>query len=137
MEINRLDCTTRMQNTLQNPAVKEVYRLVLDKCYRMNLLPNPIDPSELSTINSEPSTESDLDNQIAQLLLPSIHKLLDKSLFDLYQVLYTIDVQEEFIKEKIMDLQNTSMIPSIIAFAIIDRLKSRYQNYPLLQNTSS
>ncbi|MGE3278716.1 MAG: hypothetical protein AB7J40_02860 [Candidatus Altimarinota bacterium] len=126
-----------MQNTLQNPAVKEVYRLVLDKCYRMNLLPNPIDPSELSTINSEPSTESDLDNQIAQLLLPSIHKLLDKSLFDLYQVLYTIDVQEEFIKEKIMDLQNTSMIPSIIAFAIIDRLKSRYQNYPLLQNTSS
>jgi hypothetical protein len=122
-----------MQNTLQNPAVKEVYRLMLDKCYRMNLIK---DENSIQSILHTDAEESDLDNQISQLLLPAINKLLDKSLFDMYQVLYTIDVQEDFIKEKIMDLQNTSMIPSIIAFAIIDRLKARYQNYALLQNPS-
>jgi hypothetical protein len=123
-----------MQNTLQNPAVKEVYRLVLDKCYRMNLIK---DEASIQAILHTDAEESDLDNKISQLLLPAINKLLDKSLFDMYQVLYTIDVQEDFIKEKIMDLQNTSMIPSIIAFAIIDRLKTRYQNYPLLNNPST
>lgn len=90
----------------------------------MNLLAEQIDPANIA---------SDFDNQLANLLLPKIHRILDKGLFDMYQILYTIDVEEEMIKEKIMDLQNASMIPSIIAFAIIDRLKSRYANYPLLQ----
>lgn len=123
-----------MNHSTQNPTVKEVYRLVLDKCYRMNLIK---DQDAIQALLESFTEESDIDNQISQLLLPAINKILDKSLFDLYQVLYTIDVQEDFIKEKIMDLENTSMIPSIIAFAIIDRLKARYQNYPLLQNTSS
>jgi len=112
----------------------EVYRLVLDKCWRMNLIK---DETSIQALLHAPGDETDLDNQIAQMLLPAINKLLDKSLFDLYQVLYTIDVEEEFIKEKIMDLENASMIPSIIAFAIIDRLKARYSNYAFLQKPAT
>jgi len=123
-----------MQRSLRNPAVKEVYRLLLDKCTRMNLIK---DETSIQALLHSDSNETDLDNQIVQLLLPAINKLLDKSLFDLYQVLYTIDVQEEFIKEKIMDLENTSMIPPIIAFAIVDRLKARYKNYAFLQKPAT
>lgn len=111
---------------------KELYRLILDKCYRMNLIK---DHEAIQTILDAASDEADLENRIAQALIPALTRLLDKSLFEVYQVLYTIDVDEEMIKEKIMDLHNTSMIPSIISFAIIDRLKARYQSYPLLQNT--
>lgn len=111
----------------ERAADLEVHRLVIDKCYRMNLLAEQIDPKNIA---------SDFDNQLANLLLPRIHRILDKGLFDMYQVLYTIDVEEEMIKEKIMDLQNASMIPSIIAFAIIDRLKVRYANYHLLKSPS-
>jgi|CXWL01.1.fsa_nt_gi hypothetical protein len=110
----------------QSQAALEVYRLVVDKCYRMNLLKNPLDLE----------SAQDFDNLIANAIMPAIIKLLDKSLFDVYQVLYTIDVPEEYIKAKIMDLENSSMIPSIIAFAIIDRLKQRYSNYALLPSTS-
>lgn len=134
MKLNRPHCSTNMQRSLRNPAVNEVYRLVLDKCWRMNLIK---DEASIQAVLHSPGDEAEVDNHIVQLLLPAIHKLLDKSLFDMYQVLYTIDVEEEFIKEKIMDLQNTSMIPSIIAFAIVDRLKARYQNYPLLQKPAT
>jgi len=125
----------------QIAAILELYRLVLDKCYRMNLIKEMIDPSsliEVSSFDSELSTiDQDLDNALAQAILPGIQKTLDKGIFDLYQVLYTIDVPEQEIKDKIMDLKNTSMIPSIIAFAIIDRLKERYKQYPLLKAGSN
>lgn len=122
-----------MEKKLGNHATKEVYRLLMDKCFRMNLIK---DETSIQALLHSDLEEAELDNQIAQLLLPAINKLLDKSLFDLYQVLYTIDVEEQFIKDKIMDLQNASMIPSIIAFAIIDRLKSRYKSYAFLQTPS-
>ena len=110
----------------------EVYQLIADKCYRMNLLKDPLSKEELAKQELE-----DLDNFIANGITPGINKLLDKGLFNLYQALYTIDVSEEEIKEKILDLENTTMIPSIIAFAIIDRLKERYQHYPSLHQSSA
>ena len=117
----------------------ELYNLIIDKCYRMNFLKEPLRADEL--INSKdspdlPSLIENLDNALAQAILPSLKKTLDKGLYDMYQVLYTIDVSEEEIKDRVMDLENTSMIPSIIAFAIIDRLKRRYRQYPLLKARS-
>jgi len=118
-------------------VLNEIYRLVIDKCYRMNLLKDQIAVQSLYKANQSISEIiNDLDNNLSQALLPRIERILDKGLFDMYQVLYTIDVEEEAIKAQIMELENTTMIPSIIAFAIIDRLKRRYQNYPLLQQAS-
>lgn len=106
------------------PEEGEIYRLIIDKCLRMNLLTDPL--------IIEHKTPADFENELAEALLPGINKLLNKSLFELYQALYVIDVSEQMIKEKIMDLENTTMIPAIVAFAIIDRLKARYRHYPLL-----
>lgn len=112
----------------------EIYSQILEKCYRMNLtqdmllVENLVDYSatKMSTLREQ------MDNSIANAIIPGIGKILDKGLFEMYQVLYTIDVEERFIKEKIMEVENITLIPSIIAFAIIDRLKARYTQYQLL-----
>jgi hypothetical protein len=117
----------------------ELYNLIIDKCYRMNFLKEPLTASDIINVKASPNLPSlieQLDNATVQAILPALEKILDKGLYDMYQVLYTIDVPEEMIKDKIMDLENTSMIPSIIAFAIIDRLKRRYKQYPLLKEKS-
>ena len=110
----------------------ELYKLIIDKCYRMNLLDECIPTEDLISSESEDLAEliDEMDNKLSTLLLPRIHRILDRSLFDMYQVLYTIDVDEQFIKEKIMSVENIASIPSLIAFAIIDRLKWRYLQYP-------
>lgn len=123
----------------QRNSSLEIYRLIIDKCYRMNLLPASFDLIELSkTLNLQPSTlNQELDNHLATALLPAINKLLQKGLFDLYHILYSIDVSEEAIKEKIMSVENTAIIPSVIAFAIIDRLKEKYERYPFLPHNGT
>ncbi|MDP2691860.1 MAG: hypothetical protein Q8O95_05680 [bacterium] len=120
---------TKANNT--HERLFEVYRLVIDKCYRMSLLKDQIQLSDLMSDMNQSSEEliTELDNNLVQALLPRIERTLNKSLFDMYQILYTIDVDETMIKEKIMDIKNTSLIPSIIAFAIIDRLKTLYHHH--------
>lgn len=131
-EKNRYSTPMNTTPNKKREATIELYRLVIDKCYRMNLIKEMINPEELYSESIE-----EMDNQLSIALLPRINRILDRSLYDMYQVLYDIDVDERFIKEKIMDLENTTMIPSIIAFAIIDRLKARYAQYPLLKNPHS
>jgi hypothetical protein len=112
----------------------DIYQQILEKCYRMNLtqdmllVENMADYSatKMSTLREQ------MDNTIANAIIPGIQKILDKGLFEMYQVLYTIDVEERFIKDKIMEVENITLIPSIIAFAIIDRLKARYTQYQML-----
>lgn len=113
--------------------MKEVYGLIIDKCLRMDLIKSD---ENIQVILNSIIDESDMDNQIAQLLVPAINKLLNRNIYDLYQVLEFIDVREEYIKEKIMDVENAGIIPSVIAFAIIDRLKARYLNYQLLSHSA-
>ncbi|MDP3976064.1 MAG: hypothetical protein Q8P95_04045 [bacterium] len=115
-------------------AVKDFYQLILDRCYRANLFKDPvsIDTFDPGLFQSEDS----LDNHLTQLIVPGITRLLDRGLFDLYQVLYSVDVDERKFKERVMDLKNTTMIPSVAAFMIIDRLKARYKAYPLLTEQS-
>jgi len=118
----------------------EIYQLIVDKLYRMNLLKELIRPDELFDQNTKPSlsdVHEQIDNNLSQAILPAIIKTLDKGLFEMYQILYTIDVEEEEIKDKILNLENPSLIPSVIAFAIIDRLKARYQHYPLINNSNT
>lgn len=103
-----------------------IYDQIIEKCIRMKLLP--------SDFHLERKNEELCDHELATALLPAINKLLDKGLFELYQVLYVIDVHEEEIKERIHQLENTTLIPSIIAFAIIDRLKRRYHYYQTLHD---
>lgn len=84
----------------------------------MELLKNPIDLANISDHN--------LDSTLANAIQPAIEKLLNKGLPALYHTLYVIDVSEEDVKAKIMDLENTAMIPAVISFAIVDRLKQIY-----------
>lgn len=88
---------------------------IQDRLIRMGLLENPIDLSHVPA--------HAIDSTLAHAIQPAIEKLLDKGLPALYHTLYLIDVSEEEIKEKIMDLENTSMIPAVIAYAVIDRLQ--------------
>lgn len=97
------------------------YKLIIDKCVRMKLLKEPID--------LEGIPPASLDSTLANALVPSLEKLLQKGLFSLYQVLYEVDVDERFIKERLMDLRNMSTLTSVIAYAIIDRLQWRYSQY--------
>ncbi len=112
----------------------EIYQQILEKCYRMNLTQEMLLVENLVDFSAEKMTtlREQMDNSIANAIIPGIGKILDKGLFEMYQVLYTIDVEERFIKDKIMEVENITLIPSIIAFAIIDRLKARYTQYQLL-----
>lgn len=116
----------------------EIYQQVLEKCYRMDLTHELLLVEDLVdySATSMRAFSEQMDNTIAAGLLTGIQRILDKGLFEMYQVLYTIDVEERFIKEKIMEVENITMIPSIIAFAIIDRLKTRYTQYQLLAQPS-
>lgn len=98
----------------------------------MNLLDDQPNPEDLATFAEEDlkANIDELDNNLSQALLPRINRTLDRSLYDMYQILYTIDVDEQYIKEKIMSVENITAIPSLIAFAILDRLKWRYMQYP-------
>ena len=123
----------KLKNQKDQKKILDLYQHIIDKCYRMNLLKESINPEDLCDINEEQNTLiSDLDNNLSLALIPQINRILDRSLFDMYQVLYMIDVDEEMIKERIIQVENTTMIPSLIAFAIIDRLKKRYAYYSLL-----
>ncbi|MDF2379249.1 MAG: hypothetical protein P1V18_03440 [Candidatus Gracilibacteria bacterium] len=119
----------------KNPKLNpfSIYQQIADKIYRMNLIKDHLDLSEFNSQDMTPETCSKIENTITQAILPKINRLLNRSLFDVYQVLYDIDVPEDYIKEKIMSVENTSMIPSLIAFAIIDRLKIRYKNHQLME----
>jgi hypothetical protein len=112
----------------------DIYRQILEKCYRMNLTQDMLLVEELVDYSATKmgSLREQMDNTIANSIIPGIQRILDKGLFEMYQVLYTIDVEERFIKDKIMEVENITLIPSIIAFAIIDRLKARYTQYQLL-----
>ena len=112
-----------------------LYELILDKCYRMNLLHDPVPISSLNPTLFQ--LEESIDNHIVQIILPGLQRILDRGLYDLYQALYTIDVSEEEFKERVMDIENTAMIPSVAAFMILDRLKAKYRDYPLLSNTNT
>lgn len=119
----------------KNPKIshQRIYEEIADKLYRMNLVKDHLNLDEFFKGPPTPDTLSELDNHLTQAILPKLFKLLDRSLFDVYQVLYDIDVPESYIKEQIMSVKNTQMIPSLIAFAIIDRLKIRYQNHQLMR----
>ncbi|GEM_PF-4143463 len=109
--------------TIKNQA----YQLMVDKCLRMKLLKEALDLSNVP--------DSEKDSALANAIMPGIQRYLDKGLFDLYQVLYDIDIHEEMIKERITSLENPGMIPGVIAYAIVDRLKGKYQ-YQILISKS-
>lgn len=111
-----------MNIALKSQKIK-IYQLMVDKCVRMKLLKESIDLSKVP--------DSEKDSALANAIIPGIQRYLDKGLFDLYQVLYDIDIHEEMIKERITSLENPSMIPGVIAYAIVDRLKAKYSYHVL------
>jgi len=119
---------------VKNPKIdpQQIYAEIANKLYRMSLIHDPLDLDEFFNKPTTPELLSELDNHLTQAILPKINQLLDRSLFEVYRILYDIDVSEQYIKEQIMSVKNTQMIPSLIAFAIIDRLKIRYQNHQLM-----
>lgn len=112
-----------MRTQLQAKTLRfEAYLAIANALVRNRLLKEPLEIKE-------GSSEADIENMLASAIIPALQKLLDKSLYHLYQVLYAVDVDERYLKERITDLENTAMIPSIIAFAIIDRMKIKYAHF--------
>ncbi len=107
-----------MQAIQTSKTLSFIYQHIIDKCLRMKLLKEPMDLSSIP--------DDQKDSALANAIIPGIQRYLDKGLFDLYQVLYDIDIHEDMIKERITALENPTMIPAVVAYAIIDRLKAKY-----------
>lgn len=107
------------------PVSQERHQHLQDRLIRMGLLKMPIDVSTMP--------HDSVDSALANAIQPAIERLLNKGLPALYHTLYLIDVSEEEVKAKITDLENTAMIPAVIAYTIIDRLKTKY-SYQILNS---